>query len=424
MIKQVYKFGGASVKNADAVRNLASIVKKFSNGDLLIVVSAMGKTTNMLEGILSLCRSNSSYSDELSSLKKFHSDIICDLFESDSQYTVFTFVNTLFDSLESGLKRTDLCYDAQYDMVVSYGELISSTIVSHFLQYCALNSRWIDARQYIVTDLCHRLADVDWASTYTRISSLAAEHRDGCVFVTQGFIGASKDNITTTLGREGSDYSAAIFASCLGVSSLTIWKDVNGLFNADPKRFEHTSQIFHISFRETIELSFYGASIIHPKTLKPLQNKDIKLIVRSFLDLSAPPTVIDGNKDEERATSYIVKDAQTMVSFMPRDYSFMNEHNLQTLFASFDRLNIHANMVQTSALMLSICFDRDESRLQGMLRELRSDFSIRYNDGLQLFTIRNYRPNDIRESDFLNGKRILLKQGSRRTMQYVLALSQ
>ena len=282
----------------------------------------------------------------------------------------------------------------------------------------------MDARKYVIAedDTHFRAANPDWDETRLRISKLNDEHIRGLVCLTQGFIGGTADGKhSVTLGREGSDFTAAIFANCLDAEEVTIWKDVDGLLNADPKRFADTVQLPHIPYSEAIELAFYGATIIHPKTIKPLQNKGITLKVQSFLHPDHTPTIIDGTrrKDDENIPSYIIKDNQTLVSISPRDFSFMDEHNLKTIFSICVELNIHANLIQTSALMLSFCFDSDKGKLHQLMACLNDDFSIKYNDGLQLFTIRHYQ--DGLENDFIKGKKILVKQSSRSTMQFVLS---
>ncbi len=429
-INKVFKFGGASVKDAAAVRNLADIVSERLDDNILLVVSAMGKTTNLLERILAEYRRSDGTPgpEAIRPLVDYHQEIMSGLFP-DASHPVYGAVARLVDELRSHLEEREPDYDRQYDRTVCYGELISTTIVSAYLESRGITSVWLDARQYVVTDRVFRAAGVDWEETERRIRPLNGRSVPGQVFVVQGFIGGTADGVdSTTLGREGSDYTAAIFANCLDAEEVTIWKDVSGLLNADPKRFSDTVKIPRISYSEAIELAFYGATIIHPKTIKPLQNKNIRLKVQSFLDPSSDPTVIDGSEDarsfsrEATVPSYIVKDRQVLVSISPRDYSFMNEHNLQIIFATCDELHIHANMMQTSALMLSICFDFDEAKLKGLLSKLSDRFSVKYNLGLQLFTVRHYRqegPTQTEEA-FLDRKSIIVKQGSRSTLQYVL----
>ncbi len=425
MIKKIYKFGGASVKDADAVRNLAQIVSQHKDEDILLVVSAMGKTTNMLEKVLADFREHDGDlgMEALHEVISYHDGIIQGLFESNTDPRFDENIAGLFIELWEKLQKTDAPYDYQYDQTVCYGELISTSIIQEYLSKCDIPTRWLDARKYVITDIepTFRAANPDWDETRLKISKLNDEHIRGIVCLTQGFIGGTADGKhSVTLGREGSDFTAAIFANCLDAEEVTIWKDVDGLLNADPKRFADTVQLPHIPYSEAIELAFYGATIIHPKTIKPLQNKGITLKVQSFLHPDHEPSIIDGThrKKDESIPSFIVKDNQTLVSISPRDYSFMDEHNLKTIFEVCADLNIHANMIQTSALMLSFCFDSDKTKLKQMMTYLKDGFSIKYNEGLQLFTIRHYHEGS--ESDFIAGKNVLIKQSSRSTMQFVL----
>ncbi|MBR3709472.1 MAG: aspartate kinase [Bacteroidales bacterium] len=425
MIKKIYKFGGASVKDADAVRNLKNIVAQHKDEDIFLVVSAMGKTTNMLEKALKDFRDHDGELgiEALSEVMSYHEKIILDLFDQNHEHPVIESVSSLFIELWEKLQNTDQPYDYQYDQTVSYGELISTTIIQEYLNHCDVPCRWLDARKYVLTDERFRAASPNWDETRLRISKLNDEHIHGIVCITQGFIGSTVDGKhSVTLGREGSDYTAAIFANCLDAEEVTIWKDVDGLLNADPKRFDETVQLPHITYSEAIELAFYGASIIHPKTLKPLQNKNITLKVQSFLNPDHAPSIIDGKADRSigKVPSYIVKDNQTLVSISPRDYSFMNEHNLRLIFAACDELNIHSNVIQTSALMLSFCFDHDEEKLKGLVGSLRETFQVKYNKGLTLFTIRHYDNAYTMGDRFLEGRKVYLKQSSRSTLQYVV----
>ena len=426
MIRKIYKFGGASVKDADAVRNLAQIVSQHKDEDILLVVSAMGKTTNMLEKVLANFREHNGNlgMDALHEVISYHDGIIQGLFYGNTDPRFDENIAGLFIELWEKLQKTEDPYDYQYDQTVCYGELISTSIIHEYLNKCDIPTRWLDARKYVIAEdeTHYRAANPDWDETRLKINKLNDEHIRGIVCLTQGFIGGTADGKhSVTLGREGSDFTAAIFANCLDAEEVTIWKDVDGLLNADPKRFTDTVKIPHIPYSEAIELAFYGATIIHPKTIKPLQNKNITLKVQSFLNPDHAPTVIDGNhqKTDESIPSYIVKDNQTLVSISPRDYSFMDERNLKTIFAVCADLNIHANMIQTSALMLSFCFDSDKAKLKQLMASLKNDFSVKYNEGLQLFTVRHYREGSGKA--FLNGRKILVQQESRSTMQYVLA---
>ena len=413
------------MKDADAVRNLKNIVAQHKDEDIFLVVSAMGKTTNMLEKALKNFREHDGELgiEALEEVMSYHEKIILDLFDQNHEHPVIESVSELFIELWEKLQHTDQPYDYQYDQTVSYGELISTTIIQEYLNHCDVPCRWIDARKYVLTDDRFRSASPDWDETRLRISKLNDEHIHNLVCITQGFIGSTVDGKhTVTLGREGSDYTAAIFANCLDAEEVTIWKDVDGLLNADPKRFSETVQLPHITYSEAIELAFYGASVIHPKTIKPLQNKNITLKVQSFLHPDHAPSIIDGKADPsiEKTPSYIVKDNQTLVSISPRDYSFMNEHNLRLIFGACDELNIHANVVQTSALMLSFCFDHDDEKLKGLVALMRETFQVKYNKGLTLFTIRHYDYSYTMGDDFLKGKKVYLKQSSRSTLQFVV----
>ena len=414
------------MKDADAVRNLADIVGQHKDEDILLVVSAMGKTTNLLEKILADFREHEGKlgMEALHEVIAYHDGIIQGLFNDDTNPLFDENIASLFIELWEKLQKTDTPYDYQYDQTVCYGELISTSIIHEYLSKRDIPTRWLDARKYVIAEdnTHYRAANPDWDETRLKISKLNDEHIRGIVCLTQGFIGGTADGKhSVTLGREGSDFTAAIFANCLDAEEVTIWKDVDGLLNADPKRFADTVQLPHIPYSEAIELAFYGATIIHPKTIKPLQNKGITLKVQSFLNPDHEPTVIDGTKqkNDENIPSYIVKDNQMLVSISPRDYSFMDERNLKTIFAACDELNLHANMIQTSALMLSFCFDSDKAKLKQLMACLNDDFSIKYNDGLQLFTIRHYQAG--LENDFIKGRKILVKQSSRSTMQFVLS---
>ncbi|MGN0087825.1 MAG: aspartate kinase [Candidatus Limimorpha sp.] len=421
MIKKVFKFGGASVKDADSVRNLKSIIEREDRDNLLIVISAMGKTTSIIEKTLKLFRDNDGHLEitALRELMCYHEDIMTDLFNGNTQHPVFDTVANIFIDLFCNLQETGFQYDYQYDQTVSFGEVLSTTIISAFLNDNGIKNTLLDARDYIITDHNFRSANIDWDESRLRIQKLNNEH-NGELLITQGFIASStKPVVTTTLGREGSDYSAAIFANLLDAKEMTVWKDVDGIRNADPKRFPSSEKIPHLSYSEATELTFYGASVLHPKTTKPLQNKNIPLKVRSFIDASLPPTIIDSCEEFiHYAPSFIVKDNQMLVTIRPRDFSFMNEQNLGILFGMLNELNIHANMIQTSALNLSICIDENLAKLNQLIDSLEQSFLIKYNIGLQLFTIRHYTEGI--ERQFIQGRKIFIEQRSRSTLQLVL----
>lgn len=421
MIRKIYKFGGASVKDANAVRNLKDILEKENRDEIMLVISAMGKTTNAIEKALSEFRKNNGHLEinALSEIIDYHENIMTELFNGNTSHPIFETMTNIFLDLYLNLQETGYDYDYQYDNTVSFGEMLSTTLISAYLNECGIKNELIDAREYIITDHNFRSANPEWDECRLRIDRLNNSH-DGTMYITQGFIASSTSpKTTTTLGREGSDFSAAIFANCLDAEELTIWKDVDGLRNADPKRFTNTKKISHLSYFEAIELAFYGASVIHPKTLKPLQNKNIPLKVRSFIDSNLEPSIIDGTNDFiEYIPSFIVKENQTLMSITTRDYSFMNEHNRALIFNIMDELNIHANMTQISALVLSFCFDENEKKRIQLTEALSQAFKIKYNNGLQLFTIRHYQEG--LEKDFIKDKKIYIEQRSRSTYQIVL----
>ena len=421
MIRKVYKFGGASVKDANAVRNLKDILEKENRDEIMLVISAMGKTTNAIEKALSEFRKNNGHLEinALSEIIDYHENIMTELFNGNTSHPIFETMTNIFLDLYLNLQETGYDYDYQYDNTVSFGEMLSTTLISAYLNECGIKNELIDAREYIITDHNFRSANPEWDECRLRIDRLNNSH-DGTMYITQGFIACSTSpKTTTTLGREGSDFTAAIFANCLDAEELTIWKDVDGLRNADPKRFTNTKKISHLSYFEAIELAFYGASVIHPKTLKPLQNKNIPLKVRSFIDSNLEPSIIDGTNDFiEYIPSYIIKEKQTLMSITTRDYSFMNEHNRALIFNIMDELNIHANMTQISALVLSFCFDENEKKRIQLTEALSQAFKIKYNNGLQLFTIRHYQEG--LEKDYIKDKKIYIEQRSRSTYQIVL----
>ena len=421
MIRKIYKFGGASVKDANAVRNLKDILEKENRDEIMLVISAMGKTTNAIEKALSEFRKNNGHLEisALSEIIDYHENIMTELFNGNTSHPIFETMTNIFLDLYLNLQETGYDYDYQYDNTVSFGEMLSTTLISAYLNECGIKNKLIDAREFIITDHNFRSANPEWDECRLRINKLNDNH-DGTMYITQGFIACSTSpKTTTTLGREGSDFSAAIFANCLDAEELTIWKDVDGLRNADPKRFTNTKKISHLSYFEAIELAFYGASVIHPKTLKPLQNKNIPLKVRSFIDSNLEPSIIDGTNDFiEYIPSYIIKEKQTLMSITTRDYSFMNEHNRALIFNIMDELNVHANMTQISALVLSFCFDENEKKRIQLTEALSQAFKIKYNNGLQLFTIRHYQEG--LEKEFIKDKKIYIEQRSRSTYQIVL----
>ncbi|MDO6389741.1 aspartate kinase [Pontibacter sp. BT731] len=418
---KVFKFGGASVKDAGALQNLAQIVSaQGGEKELLLVVSAMGKTTNALEQVYDLAAAGHDFSDALRQSRQYHLAIVHELFP-DREHPVYERLEHLFAQLQQVLQGfksqivTD--YDRGYDQVVSFGELLSSVIVHYFLQEQGIANAWVDSRKYIQTDNTWREARVDWAWTERVIKRDLPAILTQQLIVTQGFLGGTNNGLTTTLGREGSDFSGAIFAYCLDAKGLYIWKDVAGLLNADPKRFAHTVRYHMLDYQETVEMAYYGASVIHPKTIKPLANKSIPLYVKSFLDPTAEGTKICDCRFEKLSPAYIVKDNQCLVSFSVKDFTFISEKNLGTIFNALSELRLKINLMQNSAISFSICTDYHEERLQKLLDTLKDQFTIHYNTTLQLFTIKNYDNESVQE--ITKGKEILLEQRTRTTFQVV-----
>ncbi|MBK7174603.1 MAG: aspartate kinase [Bacteroidales bacterium] len=423
---KVFKFGGASVKDADAVRNVALILKNYQHDDLVIIVSAMGKTTNALEKVLSDWFSQDEMKQQhLEEIFEYHLNIMHELFH-DGQHPVFFKSGLLFGELEGHLSSSaTLGYDYQYDQVVSFGELLSTLIVSEFLAAEGFNCRLLDARELIRTDDTWREGKVDWEITSQLIKNQLQKTSEKdtqppLMSVTQGFIGATEQGHTTTLGREGSDYTAAIFSYVLNASEMTVWKDVPGILNADPKYFDDTVLIKDISYREAIELTYYGASVIHPKTIKPLQNKNIPLFIKSFIDSTKTGTVIQqGTINDHLIPSFIFKVNQVLISISPRDFSFIDEQNLSDILAIFASRNIHIHLMQNSALSFSVCVDYNERRLNELFQLLEKDFRVLFNTGLELITIRHYDQATI-DRVMADGKEILLEMRSRITAQFVV----
>ena len=417
---KVFKFGGASVNSADAVRNMAHIVQSHLESEpLVVVVSAMGKTTNLLEKLVPTNSESSIPNSELrQQLEDYHLDIVKSLIPNDKEI-----VNKVLDLLRqldhtiTTLSHSN--YNYCYDQIVSFGELISTTIIAHYLNHLGINTLWQDAREIIKTDDHYREGRVDWEATQQKIKNLELKIKNSYrVILTQGFIGGTDDG-TTTLGREGSDYSAAILAYCLGAESVTIWKDVPGFLNADPKFFKDTVKISQIPYNEAIELAYYGASVIHPKTVKPIQNKGIPLYIRSFVtpesegsSIGDYPTIIP------ETPLYIFRNNQILLSILPRDYSFIAEDNLQVIFGILSKIGIRVNLMQNSALSFSICIDNNPQLVKPLIDELKNMFRVRYNENLQLITIRYYTQEVI--DRIVAGRPILLEQRSRTTEQIIV----
>ncbi|MBK9760326.1 MAG: aspartate kinase [Flavobacteriales bacterium] len=415
---KVFKFGGASVKDAAGVRNVAKVLSHFPDDDLLIVVSAMGKTTNALEAVVWGYCDGKDMSAHVEALRKSHFLVLAEAVPANTAVRAELILH--FDKLQDLLRRPPSGnMDRDYDQIVSMGELWSSLILSAFLNEAGFANKWLDARKVVRTDDHFREAKVQWDALEDRSMVHMPSFEQGPMrLVTQGFIGSTEDGLTTTLGREGSDFSAAIFAYQMGAESVTIWKDVPGMFNADPKLFPDTKLLSHISYREAIELSYFGASVIHPRTLQPLQKKGIPLFVRSFNDVNAPGSTIDHRSENDSLIpSFIIKPGQVLLSITPRDLSFIVEENLSGIFAAFAQHGVRINLMQNSAVAFTVCVDND-NRVKPLVMELRREYEVRWNEGLELVTVRHY--DDATLAKLTAGKEILIEQRSRNTARFVV----
>lgn len=418
---KIFKFGGASVKDAEAVKNVQSILDRYRNEKLIVVISAMGKTTNAMENIaMSLYEKNFKVFDELiEERRQFHLAITNELFD-EKNHQIFDEVNEIFSEL-SDRKQEQIAenYDFEYDQIVSLGEVISTKIVNAYLGLNRKDVAWADSRRLVRTNHAYRAAEVDWEKTEELIQEFVTEHSSVNVIITQGFLGHTDENFTTTLGREGSDFTAGIFAYCTNAESVTIWKDVSGMLNADPKWFDNTVKLDTISFKEAIELAYFGASVIHPKTIKPLQNKNIPLFVKSFVDPEAPGTVIQNSTENDHLIpSFIFKINQVLLSITPKDFSFIVEENLSDIFAKLAISGGHINIMQNSAVSFTVCLDIDVLRLNKLMDLLGDDYVVKYNNGLELVTIRHYDQATI--DRVTAQKEILMEQKTRQTARIVM----
>lgn len=416
---KVFKFGGASVKDAAGVRNVAKVLSHFPDDDLLIVVSAMGKTTNALEEVVWANADNKDTKALVAQLRDQHLTVLAEVAPSDERAIVD--MEGSFRELQRVLaQRSSGDVDQDYDQIVSMGEVWSTLVVSAHLKSVGVPNTWVDARTIVRTDGLYRAARVDWDESQRLANEVLVRGSETgpSRFVTQGFIGRTEEGTTTTLGREGSDFSAAIFAYLLDAESVTIWKDVPGMFNADPKRFPDTKLLSHISYREAIELSYFGASVIHPRTLQPLQKKHIPLYVRSFIDLTAPGSTIDDRSENDSLIpSFIVKPNQLLISITPRDLSFIVEENLSGIFTLFAQRNVRIDLMQNSAVAFSVVAD-DVPRTRELIQQLGAEYEVRYNEGCELVTVRHY--DDPTLARLTQGREVLLEQRSRTTARFVL----
>jgi len=417
---KIFKFGGASVKDATGVKNVKQVLETVGFENVLVVISAMGKTTNALEVVI---KNYFDKSKELTSsvqdVKKYHIEILLDLYGDEKKpnfISAYKAVSQHFEDLDYFLKNNKSPnYNFVYDQIVSFGELISTTIASHYFNHENLINQWLDVRNYIKTDNTYRDANVDWENTQKNISKL---NKKKALYITQGFLGADDNHFTTTLGREGSDYTAAIFAYCLGAENVTIWKDVPGVLNADPRYFENAVLLNQISYREAIELAFYGASVIHPKTLQPLQKKEIPLFVKSFVNPTLPGTKVSKGADlEPRTSCFIVKKNQILISLSSIDFSFIMEENISEIFHLFHQYKIKVSLIQNTAISFSVCVEDKFDKFSELKAVLSKKFKVAYNENVSLYTIRHF-DQSAAEMVELN-KKVLVKQISRETLQII-----
>jgi aspartate kinase len=417
---KVFKFGGASVKDASAVKNVATVLKRFPNDQLTVVISAMGKTTNALERLTDAFYYKKENAETvLEEIKKYHFDILYELFENRA-HPFYTELENTFVELQWAIEDEPThSYNHEYDQIVSMGEIISTKIVSAYLTHIGLKNAWLDVRGIIQSDNTYREGKVDLELTEKLVQEeLIPKFTDSPVIITQGFLGGTSENFTTTLGREGSDYSAAILAYCGNAESVTIWKDVPGVLNADPKWFNNTEKIDELTYQDAIELAYYGATVIHPKTIKPLQNKKIPLYVRSFIKPEEEGTVIKDINKHLPIPSFIFKINQLLITLSPKDFSFIAEENLSKIFSTFYKHNVKINVMQLSAISFSVCVDMDERKLPGLIAELQHEYKVLYNENLELVTIRYYDQSTI-DRVCIN-KQTLVEQKSRYTVQLVV----
>lgn len=414
----VYKFGGASVKSGEGVKNLFEIVKNV-NQNLVLVVSAMGKTTNSLEEVVkSYFNSDEGWKEKLNLVKKYHFGIIEELFGKDSQ-DIKTELEIVFNHLETKLQEpASLNYDFEYDQVVSYGEILSTKIVSSYLLFAGFKNKWLDVRTFFKTDNHYREAHIDWELS-TKLARKIFDFGNCKAYVVQGFIGSTSENFFTTLGREGSDYTASILSYMLDAEKMVVWKDVPGILNADPRLFPSAQKLPEISYLEAIEMTYYGAQVIHPKTMKPLQNKNIPLYVKSFIEPHLEGSVIHSiDHTLQLVPVIIIKKDQVLISISPTDFSFIAEHNLSDIFALFAKYRLKVNLSQNSALSFSVCTDAMEDKYLEVIEILKQNYKVLYNENAELITIRYYTDEVIAQ---LTGQRkILVEQKSRKTARFVV----
>lgn len=414
---EIIKFGGSSIKDTVSIKNIIKIINQYNSKNIIVVISAMGKMTNLFENLLiSYYNKDTNMNEIFNEIKYYHNRIIKDLF-IDENHSILSEINSIYSQISLKLQNNPSPnYNYEYDQIVHYGEILSTIIVSAYLNEVDTKNKWLDARKIIKTDSRYRDAKIKWDLTQKNIIS-KIDFMDSNIYLTQGFIASTAENITTTLGREGSDFTAAIIAYCLDADNVTIWKDVPGVLNADPKYFSETIKIERMSYYDAIEMAYYGANVIHPKTIKPLQNKNIPLFVKSFFEPNNSGTIITGNSAETIIPAFIFKKNQILITISPRDFSFIAEENLRDIFEIIAEVNLKINLMQNSAICFSICTNNDEHKINKFIQLLKSSFNIKYNSGLELITIRHYDQKTI--SKLTKSKEILLEEKSRHNIQMV-----
>ena len=414
-MNRVLKFGGASIKDSSKIENVFSILSRYKNEKIVIIFSAIANVTNLLEELVDLYSMNDLRKQhKLVEIHQIHLNIVKDLFEKN--HSIYNKLDNLVDELRVIIdKKPESGYSFIYDQIVSYGELMSTKILNDYLNLRKFNCILLDARDLVKTDSKYQNAKIDWSSTKKNIKKIKLDSP----IITQGFIGSNTSNQTTTLGREGSDFTAAIFANILNADEVIIWKDVNGVLNADPRYFNDTILLSNLSYSEAIELAFYGAKVIHPRTIQPLQEKHIPLSVRSFINVNEPGTVIAEIKNNKPITSYIVKENQVLISISDINLSFIVEEHLSWIFSVLSKYDISVNLMQNSAVSFSVCVDNKKNKVLDLVTELSTKFKVYYNNKVKLFTIRHYSEDSINK--VIDGKSVLLEQKSRNTVQYVVS---
>ncbi|WP_109832232.1 aspartate kinase [Reichenbachiella versicolor] len=383
---KVFKFGGASVKDAESVKNVASVIKRFCDEELVVVVSAMGKTTNALEEVVELFFNKGDWQTKLNDIKDFHISIAQGLLPEGHE--LFERIESIFETIADYLKGAEgNGYSEVYSEMVSQGELLSTRIIKHYLNDNVKKTAWIDARRMVRTDNHFTDSRVDWELTKRNIKSGIPQHTKDGIVISQGFIGSNGQGKTTTLGREGSDFSAAIFATCLQAESVTVWKDVPGVMTADPRKMPEATIIPELTYMDAAEMTYYGASIIHPRTIKPLAQNKIKLFVRPFTAPENDGTVIGRGHAKQHPASFIVKIKQVFISFKVTDFTFIDEKKLSIIFNALDQLNIKTNLMQTSAVSFQICIDKKFDKVEKLVQMLEGEFEIDVREGLELLTV-------------------------------------